>query len=505
MSAKCEIGQSTFVSRDGVHSEPGGAPFVVAYGPYMRGGEFLPGHRFPPEIVRAYDIRGTFGENLNDADAYYLGRAFATIVRRTSGRCVSVGRDGRTSSPILEKALVRGLLDGGIDVFRIGVAPSPVLYYACHHLPVDGGIVVTGSHNPKDMNGFKFVFGREPLHGGAIQELAQIAQSGEFTIGHGRSWDVDVTSRYLHELVRTFSGSGSLHVAWDCGNGATGPLVCRLAGELSGRNDVLNAEVDGTFPNHHPDPSEPANLEQLVDHVIKHKCDLGVAFDGDGDRIGVVDDKGEIVWVDQILSMFAKEILAIRPGAPIVADIKCSQVLFEEIERLGGIPVMARTGRPFIREQMKQIDAPLAGEMSGHIFFADRWYGFDDALYAAIRLLSLISAHGTSLSQIRQKFPVMCSMPEQRMPCDESLKGPIVEGVRRQLRNDKASFLEIDGVRVDTEDGWWLLRASNTEPVLSARCEAKDMRSLARIRRQMTAYLRQAAIGCSAGQVTFAV
>ena len=346
------------------------------------------GHRFDPTILREYDIRGIVGKTLSSADALAIGRAYSVMLADAGGHRLAVGYDGRLTSPELEAALVDGLASEGADAVRIGRGPTPMLYYAAATLGVDGGVMVTGSHNPPDHNGFKFVFQGKPFYGAAIQKL------GEIALGLGASWRargrIDehvVRGEYVARVARDYDGNGPLTVAWDVGNGATGEVVQELTSRLPGRHILLNETIDGTFPAHHPDPTIPENLVQLQQAVAREHCDLGIAFDGDGDRIGVIDGHGRILWGDQLMVVLARDVLARHPGAPIIADVKASQVLFDEIARMGGRPVMAATGHSLIKAKLAETGAPLAGEMSGHIFFADGYYGFDDAVYVAVRLL----------------------------------------------------------------------------------------------------------------------
>lgn len=350
-------------------------------------------HQFHPTILREYDIRGIVGETLSVDDARAIGRAFGTLAREKDPRGgVCVGRDGRLSSPDLETALVEGLLAAGVTVTRIGIGPTPMLYYAQKHLSSTGAIQVTGSHNPPNHNGFKMMLEGKPFFGADIRRLGDIAAKGAWSTGAGNEGTADVSDDYLRAVLGGMTQGGKdLTVVWDPGNGAAGDLVQALTAELPGRHVVINAEIDGSFPNHHPDPTDPRTLAQLRDAVAREKADLGLAFDGDGDRLGVIDGEGRILWGDQYMVLLAKDVLSTHPGAPIIADVKASQMLFDQIAAMGGEPVMGRTGHSLIKSLMADTGAPLAGEMSGHIFFADRYYGFDDALYAAVRLLSIVA------------------------------------------------------------------------------------------------------------------
>jgi phosphomannomutase len=452
-------------------------------------------HRFDPTILREYDIRGIVGETLFPADAQALGRVFAQLLAEAGGRRrVAVGYDGRLTSPELEAALVEGLAAGGADVIRVGRGPTPMLYFAAATLAaVDGGVMVTGSHNPPDHNGFKLVLGGKPFYGEAIQRLEQTALSlGPAEGRRGRVEERSVFNDYVTRLAHDYDGGGggrALAVAWDCGNGATGEVVAALVERLPGRHVLLNATIDGTFPAHHPDPTVPENLIQLQRAVAAGHCDLGIGFDGDGDRIGVVDATGRIVWGDQILLVLARDVLRRHPGAPILADVKASQVLFDEIARAGGRPVMVQTGHSLVKARLAEEDAPLAGEMSGHIFFAERWYGFDDAIYVAVRLLDVLARAEESLAVMIDRLPPVCNTPELRLPCAEARKFAVVEEVRDRLRRRGAEPVDIDGVRVSTADGWWLLRASNTQAAIVVRAEAASQAGLVRVKQQLAAEL----------------
>jgi phosphomannomutase len=448
------------------------------------------GHRFDPTILREYDIRGIVGTTLSTADARAIGRAYAHILRETGESRVAVGYDGRLTSPDLEDALVEGLVSDGADVVRIGRGPTPMLYYAAATLAVDGGVMVTGSHNPPDHNGFKLVLRGKPFYGAAIRRLGEIALGlGAPHHIRGQVAEHPIRDDYIARLARDYDGARPLSVAWDAGNGATGEVVQELTLRLPGRHILLNEDIDGTFPAHHPDPTIPENLVQLQQAVAREHCDLGIAFDGDGDRIGVVDGQGHILWGDQLMVVLARDVLGRHPGAPIIADVKASQVLFDEIARMGGRPVMAATGHSLIKAKLAELGAPLAGEMSGHIFLADGYYGFDDAVYVAVRLLSILSRISESLAEIRARLPVVFNTPELRFPCAETRKFEVVRDVRDRLRRAGTEMTDIDGVRVRTAEGWWLLRASNTQAVLVARAESTTVEGLARLKQELAAEL----------------
>jgi phosphomannomutase len=434
-------------------------------------------HQFHPTSLREYDIRGVIGKTLGADDAYAIGRGFGTRVKRAGGRRVAVGYDGRHSSPSLEAALVGGLNDAGCDALRIGLGPTPMLYFAVHHLGADGGIQITGSHNPPDYNGFKMMLGHGPFYGADITGIGTMAANGDWEQGSGTSTAVAVLDAYVERLVEGFSG-GAYRIAWDTGNGAAGPVVEALVKRLPGEHQLLFTNVDGDFPNHHPDPTEEKNLADLRRAVADKGLDLGLAFDGDGDRIGAIDATGRIVWGDQLLMILAEDVLADQPGATIIADVKASQALFDRIAALGGRPMMWKTGHSLIKAKMKETGAPLAGEMSGHIFFAHRYYGFDDALYAAVRLISAVHHSGHSLAALRDGMPALVNTPELRFACAETRKFEVIEEVLGRLAAAGVEVDRTDGARVRTADGWWLLRASNTQDVLVARAEAGSAEAL---------------------------
>lgn len=445
-------------------------------------------HRFDPTSLREYDIRGIVGETLGEADAYAIGRSFATLVKRGGGGEVAVGYDGRESSPILEAALIRGLNESGCNVVRVGLGPTPMLYYSEAVLDVDGGIMITGSHNPANYNGFKMVMFGSAFFGQDIQKLGAMAAAGDWEQGQGGARDEEMIHRYVERLLQNFDGS-AFRIGWDAGNGAAGPALELLTARLPGEHHLLYTDVDSAFPNHHPDPTEEKNLEDLKRLVAEKGLDFGLAFDGDGDRIGAVDGEGHVVWGDQLLSILAEPVLQDVPGATIIADVKASQALYDRVAELGGQPLMWKTGHSLIKTKMKETGAPLAGEMSGHIFFAHDYYGYDDALYAAVRLIRAISRLGGSLTALRSAMPPMINTPEMRFQVDESRKFPVVQEVLDRLAASGANVNDTDGARVNTEDGWWLLRASNTQDVLVARAEAKDEAGLERLMNQIDGQL----------------
>jgi len=450
-------------------------------------------HQFNPTILREYDIRGIVGSTLTEADAYALGRTYAALASDEGARRIAVGRDGRTHSGMLEAALVRGLTDGGIDVVLTGMGPSPMLYFATYYLDVDGGIQVTGSHNPSDYNGFKLLLKGRSVFGAEIQGIGRRASAGDWTSGTGSTEEVDIREAYVDRLLEGFSGK-AFRIGWDAGNGAAGPILDMLVERLPGQHHVIFSDVDGHFPNHHPDPTVEKNLDHLKALVADKQLDFGIAFDGDGDRIGAVDGKGRVIWGDQLLMILAGPVLEANPGATLIADVKASQAFFDRVAELGGQPLMWKTGHSLIKSKMKETGAPLAGEMSGHIFFKHRWYGFDDALYAAVRLIEAVGQSGKSLTEIMDAMPKTTATPEMRFQVDEVRKFAIVEEVRDRLAADGAKVDATDGVRVNTADGWWLLRASNTQDVLVARAEAADQSGLDRLIAQIDEQLAKSGV-----------
>jgi phosphomannomutase len=445
-------------------------------------------HRFNPTSLREYDIRGVVGETLGPDDAEAVGRTFGTFVRRDGGRRVAVGRDGRDSSPELEARLVAGLRKSGCDVVRIGLGPTAMLYYAEAELGVDAGIQITGSHNPADYNGFKMVLRHAAFFGERIQELGRVSAAGDWEEGEGSVADEPVMDRYVDRLLQDFSGQ-AFRIGWDAGSGAGGPVVERLVKRLPGEHLTLYTEVDGRFPHHHPDPTVEANLEDLKRLVRDNGLDFGIALDGDADRIGAVDGMGRVVWGDQLLSILAEPVLEALPGSTIIADVKASQALFDRVAELGGKPVMWKTGHSLIKSKMKETGAPLAGEMSGHVFFAHRWYGFDDGIYAGLRLIEAVGQLGGSLTALKDAMPAMVNTPELRFQVDESRKFAVVDEVLDRLEKEGARVDRTDGARVTTPDGWWLLRASNTQDVLVARAEGRDEAAVERLLAQIDAQL----------------
>ncbi len=439
-------------------------------------------------IFRAYDIRGVVDKTLREEDATLIGQAFATwLVHHGYGRRLVVGYDGRTHSPRLVAALIQGLTQSGCDVTNVGLGPTPYLYYNVYAQQADAGIMVTGSHNPPECNGLKMMLKGKPFYGEAIQELAAIVNTGSMATGQGQLHTLDSQEAYVTRLLEGAEfGAHPLKVVWDAGNGAAGDVMQRLVAKLPMTSTCLFADIDGAFPNHHPDPTVPENLEALKAEVLAQKADVGIAFDGDGDRIGLIDDEGEMIWGDQLIYIYASAVLRERPNATIIADVKASQTLFDGIKKLGGQPLMWKTGHSHIKAKMAETGAPLAGEMSGHIFFADKYYGFDDALYAAVRLLEIISQSGKTVSSYRKALPPVFNTPELRFACADDKKFGVVEALQSVLTEQGIDFNAVDGIRCQTEQGWWLLRASNTQEVLVARCEASSEQGLLLLKKQLS-------------------
>ncbi|MDE1468032.1 phosphoglucomutase/phosphomannomutase PgmG [Aurantiacibacter sp. D1-12] len=456
-------------------------------------------YNFHPTVLREYDIRGIIGETLGPDDARAIGRGFGTLLVRDIGDrrvpLVAVGYDGRVSSPMLEHALVEGLTSAGCNVRCIGMGATPMLYYAeASAEEVDGGIQITGSHNPANYNGFKMVFRGRPFFGGDIQTLGKMAAAGDWVDGAGTVEKVEILDEYVDRMLGALAGIdagalSSLKVGWDAGNGAAGPALEKLAAKLPGEHHLLYTDVDGNFPNHHPDPTVEANLEDLKALVAEKSLDFGIAFDGDGDRIGAIDGEGRVIWGDQLLMIYAEDLLGKLPNATIIADVKASRALFDHVKEHGGQPLMWKTGHSLIKSKMKETSSPLAGEMSGHVFFADTYYGFDDALYAGVRLIAASARLGKSVSQLRGEMPPMLNTPEMRFQVDESRKFAAIDEVKARMTGggvpDHFEVNSTDGVRVNTPDGWWLLRASNTQDVLVARAESDTEEGLERLMGQI--------------------
>ncbi len=436
-----------------------------------------------PHLFREYDIRGVYPSVLSDAAVEQIAHAFGKAVQETQGKnspVICVGWDGRKSSPALKNAVCRGLNRAGVEVLEIGLGPTPMTYFSVFHAKADGCIMITGSHNPPDHNGLKMMIGKAPFYGAQIQALRARIEAGAMKEMQGRVKVYDVKSAYLEALCSAASlNHKPLHVVWDCGNGAAGEVVQALVAQLPGTHHVLFGEIDGSFPNHHPDPSDPHNMVDLQREVRIRGADIGIAFDGDGDRIGVVDEAGRIIAGDQLLALVARYVLRQHPKATVIADVKTSKVVFDDIQRAGGVPCMWKTGHSNIKAKMKETGALLAGEMSGHMFFADRYFGFDDAIYAAMRVLDMLASSDQTLGDMLDSLPMVHATPEIRIECDDDRKFEIIAELVKKLDEAGADYSSVDGVRVNTAEGWWLIRASNTQPVLVARAEAMSAEGLA--------------------------
>ncbi len=444
-----------------------------------------------PQIYREYDIRGVVDRDLTPDIVRILGKGFGTHMVNLGKKQLVVGRDGRLSSKAFRDALVEGLLSTGCDVVDIGVCPTPVYYFSVFHLDKDGGIMVTGSHNPPEFNGFKVSVGKSTIFGEEIQNLGRLIEKGSFASGHGRLSEVEIIRPYQDYIKNNIKLGRKMSVVIDSGNGTGGVVAAPLLRDLGCEVEELYSEINGRFPNHFPDPTIPANLRVLIERVKKSKADVGIGYDGDADRIGAADDQGNIIWGDQLMILFAREILRERKGATFVAEVKCSQNLFNDIERRGGKAIMWRTGHSLIKEKMKEEKAALGGEMSGHIFFADRYFGYDDAIYASCRLIELLSKTDQKLSQLLEDVPKTVITPEIRVDCPDEIKFNVVETVKEELRKE-FPIIDVDGVRVRFEDGWGLLRASNTQPVLVLRFEAPSEQRLQEIKGLIEEKVRRA-------------
>jgi phosphomannomutase / phosphoglucomutase len=448
-------------------------------------------------LFREYDLRGIVGKELTETIAEEIGRAYCTYVKDRGVKTISVGRDGRLSSPALFDALVNGVLAGGINIIDVGICPSPLVYFSLFQLPVDGGIMITGSHNAAEYNGFKVCIGKEAIHGDAIQDLRRVMEAGVFTSGRGTRTEHPIIPDYLNYIKKSFSGVDAkhLHIVIDCGNGAAA-LVAKEALEVLGcRVTGLYCDLDGRFPNHHPDPTVVENLDDLVRAVKQHKADAGIGYDGDADRIGAIDEQGGILWGDRLMVVYSRDILSTKPGSTIISEVKASQSLYDDIAKRGGRPIMWKTGHSLIKAKMKSEQAVLAGEMSGHMFFADRYFGYDDAIYASCRLVEILAKTGKPLSSLVADLPVTAVTPEIRVDTPDAIKFEVVKQVQARLAACARSgepigpdhdiireVVTIDGVRAVFQDGWGLIRASNTQPALVLRFEAASPERLSAIR-----------------------
>ena len=441
-----------------------------------------------PSIFREYDIRGIVGKDLDEAVVETLGRAMGTYFLDRGQREVAVGRDGRISSPEFAVALTRGLMATGCNVTDLGVIPTPLLYFSIFHMNKEAGVMITGSHNPPEHNGFKIMSGREALYGPTVQELRRIVDAGDFKTGEGARDTLDIIPIYMDYVAENIRIDRKLKVVVDAGNGTAGVVAVPLFRRLGCEVIELYCDIDGRFPNHHADPTVPEAMEDLIAKVRETGADLGVGYDGDGDRIGAVDDTGRLIWGDQLLAILSRDILARYPGAPIISEVKASKVLYEEVARLGGEPIMWKTGHSLIKKKIKELGAPLAGEMSGHIFFADRWFGFDDAIYASARLFEILARSEKRLSEMVDELPKTYTTPEIRVYASDEMKFAIVDAVREELAREH-EVIDIDGVRALFPGGWGLVRASNTQAVLVLRFEADTPEQLEAIEKKVRGVL----------------
>ena len=442
-----------------------------------------------PSIFRAYDVRGIADRDLTTPFARALGRAYATRILRRGGRTICLGRDCRTHGSRLREAFADGVLSTGLDVIDVGVVASPMLYFAVFHHDADGGVQITGSHNPSEYNGFKMMEGKGSLYGDAIQDLRRAIEEEDFAEGAGALRTDPIFDAYVHYVTENITlGPRRLKVVVDGGNGTGGPPAVAILEALGVDIVPMYIPMDGSFPNHHPDPTVEANLADLKARVRAEGADLGLAYDGDADRIGVVDEAGEVIWGDRLLILLAREILAEHPGTPVVAEVKCSNTLFDAIASMGGRPIMSAVGHSIIKTRMKKEGALLAGEMSGHIFFAHRWFGFDDAVYTSCRLLEILSRSEGTLSGALDDVPKTCVTPEIRLDCPDTVKFDLVQ---RAIAHYSARHrvVDIDGARIDFPGGWGLIRASNTQPVLVLRAEAESQAALDRIRGELEGFV----------------
>ncbi len=435
-----------------------------------------------PEIFREYDIRGIAGKDMNEEDVISLGKAIGTLLKGRGCKTLSLARDCRTTSESYAQNLTAGLLSTGCDVIDIGICPTPVFYFSIHHLKTHGGVMVTASHNPKAYNGFKICHGLDSVHGEELKGLLQIIHENRYAQGTGIRYEEDVLAVYEDYLVENITIEQKLKVGVDCGNGTAGPVILPLLDRLGCRVENLYCDMDGDFPNHEADPTVLENMQDLIAMVREKGLDLGIGFDGDSDRIGVVDETGKIIYGDRLMILFAREILSRKPGSTFISEVKCSKTLYDDIEKHGGKAIMWKTGHSLIKEKMKVEKAEFAGEMSGHMFFADRYLGYDDALYAACRLLEILSSTGKRISELLADVPETFTTPEIRMDCPDSEKFDVVEKVRNHLMK-RYEIIDIDGVRVLFDDGWGLVRASNTQPALVLRFEAMSEHRLGEIRK----------------------
>jgi len=436
---------------------------------------------FNSDVLREYDIRGIVDKDLTQNTAYTIGRTFGHVVcSKFNERSIVVGYDGRLTSPKLHQSLCEGLVQSGVNVISIGMGPTPMTYFAHYSLKTNAAIMVTGSHNPSEYNGFKMVLNQHSFFAENIQSLQKLVNDPKLSIKEGSYKEIDLKNDYSNRNLQNIFLKKKLKIGWDVGNGAMGAVIDLFTSQiLNAENIVINKEVDGSFPNHHPDPTVPKNMEQLIKSVKENNCDIGLAFDGDGDRLGVVDNLGNIVWADQYMLLLAKEISEIYDNPKIIMDVKCSKMFFDEAKKFNCNPIMYRTGHSPIKEKMKEVNSPLSGEMSGHVFYGDDFYGYDDAIYVGLRLLRILSNEKKTLSELMSVFPKTIATPETRFDVVESRKFLIIDEIKNRLSNIEGKVIGIDGIRVENELGWFLIRASNTQNQLTCRAEALNKKDLA--------------------------
>ena len=444
-------------------------------------------HPLPREIFRDYDVRGIFGETLFPEHAYKIGRAFGTYLYRKNLKKMCVGNDCRNSSGILTKELIRGLTKSGVEIIELGTCHTPMMYYTVHKFDLQAGIMVTGSHNPAKYNGFKFMLGKDPFYGEDIKEIESMIWRKDFVEVGGREIILnDIFVKYIGDILEGFEFSDNLRIAWDIGNGATSNVIREIVTRIPGQHHILFEEMDGSFPNRQPDPTIVENISYLRKFVEYNKFDIGFAFDSDGDRLCVVNSSGQMLYSDQVLEVFAADFLKNNPGAQVILDVKSCNRVFQKIKEFGGSPIMEKVGHSFIKARMKLSGALLAGEMSGHFFFKDRWFGFDDGIYAALRCLEILGKNKNAFTNLPYGFVT----PEIRISCSESEKFQIIESTKKKLQDQKINFIDIDGIRVSNEKGWWLIRASNTQNAISLRAEADKEIYMKSLLDEIASYLK---------------
>lgn len=443
-------------------------------------------HPLPKEIFRDYDIRGVFGKTLFPEHAYYIGRAFGTYLYRKNLKKMCVGNDCRNSSDTLTEKLIQGLTKSGMEVVELGTCHTPMMYYTVNKFNMDAGVMVTGSHNPAEYNGFKFMLGTDPFYGSDIKKIEQMIRQHDFVEANGREIILnDIFVKYINDILDGFKFADDLSIAWDIGNGATSNAVREIVTRIPGRHHILFEDMDGNFPNRQPDPTVSENISYLKKFVSYNKFDIGFAFDSDGDRLCVVNSDGQMLYSDQVLEVFAADFLRKNPGAQVISDVKSCHRVFQKIKELGGSPIMEKVGHSFIKARMKLSGALLAGEMSGHFFFKDRWYGFDDGIYAALRCLEILGENREAFSNLPYGFVT----PEIRINCSEDKKFQIIEKIKEKLHGKGIRFVDIDGVRVSNEKGWWLIRTSNTQNAISLRIEADKEKYMKSLLNDVASYL----------------